>query len=279
MAPETITLPDGRALAHAEWGDPDGTPVFYLHGTPGSRLERFPDDELTRRLGIRLITHDRAGYGHTGRLPGRRVPDTTPDLVALADHLGIERFALAAISGGGPFALHACHALPDRVSAAGVLACPAPLDLPGAFDGMAASVAGELRTARDHPERMADHLAEHALSDSGVPAEDLRTLRDNPAIADVILSGMAEWTRQGWGGAADDDIAFANPWGFDPAGITVPVSVWQGEADTMVPPQHAEWLAATIPGATLHTFPGDAHVAMFNRQREVLSHLLTLADG
>jgi pimeloyl-ACP methyl ester carboxylesterase len=273
MEPETITLPDGRTLAHAEWGDPAGTPVFYLHGTPGCRLERFPVDAAA--LGVRLITHDRAGYGYTGRVPGRRVPDSTPDLIALADHLGIERFALASVSGGGPFVLHACHAHPDRVTAAAVLACPAPIDIPGAFDGMCEAITTELTLARDHPERMIDHFTAHGLSDEGMPPNDLATLRDTPAIAGVLLPGVPEWTRQGWGGAADDDIAFARPWGFDPGEITVPVSVWHGEADAMVPPQHGRHLAAAIPGATLRTFPGEGHVDMFRHGPEVLTWLTT----
>ena len=59
--------PGGRVLRYAEWGEPAGPPVFVLHGTPGCRLSRYPDEEVIRSVGARLITYDRPGYGEIGR--------------------------------------------------------------------------------------------------------------------------------------------------------------------------------------------------------------------
>src|ERR1700730_174587 len=98
---QTTTASDGRTLMFAEWGDLDGKPIFALHGTPGSRLSRHPNEELIRFTGSRLITYDRAGYGGSERPPGRRVVDCVGDVAAIADTLGIDRFAIWGGSGGG----------------------------------------------------------------------------------------------------------------------------------------------------------------------------------
>jgi pimeloyl-ACP methyl ester carboxylesterase len=123
--------PDGRTLAFAVWGDPDGFPVLALHGTPGCRLERWPDEELYRRLGLCLVTHDRAGYARSDRRRGRRVADEADDVVVLADHLGFERFGVSGASGGGPHALACAALLPERVVRATCTVGVAPLGPPG----------------------------------------------------------------------------------------------------------------------------------------------------
>jgi len=111
----TFETPDGRTLAYALWGDPGDFPVLLLHGTPGCRLERWPDEDVYRRAGIFLITHDRAGYGRSTRRPGRRIVDEVDDVAALADHLGLERFGVTGGSGGGAHSLACAARLPDRV--------------------------------------------------------------------------------------------------------------------------------------------------------------------
>ena len=98
----TTSTADGRTLAYCEWGDPQGAPVFSLHGTPGSRITRHPDNEVYRRAGVRCITYDRAGYGLSTRLHGRSTAHAAADVAAIADALGIARFAVTGGSGGGP---------------------------------------------------------------------------------------------------------------------------------------------------------------------------------
>src|SRR5580765_6994183 len=111
----TFETPDGRTVAFAVWGDPDGFPIMALHGTPGCRLQRWPDEKLYQGLGVCLVTHDRAGYGRSSRRRGRRVADAVDDVIAIADELGFDRFAVTGGSGGGPHVL-ACAALcPDRL--------------------------------------------------------------------------------------------------------------------------------------------------------------------
>ena len=113
-----VTVADKRSLTVAQWGDPDGTPILSLHGTPGSRLLRPPDEDAIRRAKINLITYDRPGYGASDRVPGRRVVDCVADIEAIVDALGVSRFAVTGRSGGGPHALAVAARLPDRVAVA-----------------------------------------------------------------------------------------------------------------------------------------------------------------
>ena len=123
----TLETPDGRTLAFAVWGDPDGFPILGLHGTPGCRLERWPHEELYTELGVCLVTHDRAGYGQSDRRPGRSVADEVDDVRSLADELGFDRFGVTGGSGGGPHALACAALLPDRVVRATCRVGVAPL--------------------------------------------------------------------------------------------------------------------------------------------------------
>jgi len=89
-----ITLADGRRLAYAEYGAASGKPVFLMHGFPDSHITRNPDDELTASLGVRLIIPDRPGIGGSDYKPARALVERVDDITALADHLGLGRFAV-----------------------------------------------------------------------------------------------------------------------------------------------------------------------------------------
>jgi pimeloyl-ACP methyl ester carboxylesterase len=122
MAARTGHAPaaDGRRLTYCDNGDPAATPVISHHGTPGSRLVRHPDeDAMLADLGLRMISYDRPGYGESDPQPGRRVVDAADDVAALADHLGIDRFAVVGTSGGGPHALACSARLGPRISRVG----------------------------------------------------------------------------------------------------------------------------------------------------------------
>jgi hypothetical protein len=120
---KTMQLADGRTLAYEDYGDPDGQPVVFTHGFGDSRLIRNPDDALTASLGVRVIAPDQPGVGGSSPKPGRKMIDWGPDVQELADHLGIDEFAVAGHSGGGPHTLAIAYHLPDRAPK-GVLASP-----------------------------------------------------------------------------------------------------------------------------------------------------------
>lgn len=122
----TVKTPDGRQLATQLDGDPEGRPIFLLHGTPGSRLGPRPRSAVLHRLGVQLISFDRPGYGESDRLEGRRVADAAADVLAIADAYGLDRFAVVGRSGGGPHALACAALLPDRLTRAAVLVGIAP---------------------------------------------------------------------------------------------------------------------------------------------------------
>ena len=257
---------DGRTLTFAEWGDPDGTPVFSLHGTPGCRLDRHPDNELISSTGTRLITYDRAGYGRSDRHRGRTVADDAGDVAAIADRLGLGRFPVYGGSGGGPHALAAAALLGDRITRVACVVGVAPYDALGDdwVTGMDPenvkefgwALAGEERLAAGlerEDQRVREQVAidpAKILDNFDLPEADKKVLARED-YARIIRESVAEATRDGVWGWVDDDLAFVSPWGFDPAGIAVPAQVWYGTRDVLVPPNHGEWIARTVPGAVV----------------------------
>ncbi len=285
---KTLTLRDGRTLGYAEYGDPRGTPVFLCHGTPGSRLDRHPDETIATSLGVRLIVPDRPGYGLSSFQTGRSLLDWPADLDQLADSLGIGRFAVVGVSGGGPHAAACAYKLPGRLTRLGLVASAAPFDVPSATEGMAplnrrsAAVARvapffvlrtifawEARTFRHHPEALLDTLAPQlAKADQAVLAV--------PRYRQALVESIAEAYRQGGRGHAWESRLFARPWGFRPLDIPVEVHLWQGEADTLVPPSMGRYLAAAIPNCLPTFLPGEGHLSLiYTRWHEVLAAMVT----
>jgi len=274
MRAHQIAGPGGRTLAVVEDGDPDGRPVIYHHGSPGSHV--LYDPWLTP--GVRLIGYDRAGYGGSDRDPGRDVAAVAQDIAALADALDLERFATWGISGGGPHALATAALLGDRVVAAATLASPAPADAPDLdfTAGMGADNAEEFSAALAGEAQLRAMIEPFAAglvqASADAVAEEMRSLVSAPDAA-VLGGELAGWlresVRQGVGdgvdGWIDDDLAFVKPWGFDPAAISVPLQIWQGEQDLMVPPAHGRWLASHLPGDA-HLSAEDGHLTLGERR-------------
>lgn len=287
----TTTTADGRTLAFCEWGDPQGTPVFSLHGTPGSRLSRHPDEDVYRRTGVRLITYDRAGYGDSTRHHARLVGDAAGDVAAIADQLGLTRFAVTGGSGGAPHALACAAVMPDRVTRCASVVGPAPFGAGGLsreefFDGMVEGNVKEFglalegeETLRPALEREADELIASLDSDSEQPlgedytlsAEDLEVMSRGETRA-MLAASVKEGIGRTVDGVVDDDLAFTQPWGFEVSEITVPVAVWYGPHDTLVPTGHGEWLARTIPNAEVVVLDG-GHFAIYDRMPELMAWL------
>jgi pimeloyl-ACP methyl ester carboxylesterase len=271
MDARTIGLPDGRTLELHELGEPDGFPIVVHHGTPGSGTlyDRWASP------GVRLIGYDRAGYGGSTRRPGRSVADVVGDIQAIADELGLERFATWGLSGGGPHAL-ACAALcDDRLAAAASLAGVGPYGAPD-LDWLAGMgegnqqefglvLAGEdaLRPALEEErsglmqisaEQLRDAMAPHlSPTDSGALTGELAA-----ALHGNMQHGLAT-SADGW---VDDDLAFAKAWGFDLASIERPVLVLQGGDDLMVPPAHGAWLLRNVAGAEGRVDEAHGHLTL-----------------
>lgn len=292
----TLETSDGRELAFALWGDPDGFPVLFLHGTPGCRLERWPDEDLYRRLGVFVVTHDRAGYGRSTRRPGRRIVDEVDDVVALADHLGLERFGVAGGSGGGAHALACAALLPDRVVRAACVVGVAPLGKPGLDrDSWLADMdpenvkefgwaeAGEEVLVRElegeHAKIAARVAVDPATALEGFElSESDRAELTRPERMQIIRESWAEHSALGVGGWADDDLAHLRPWGFDLERISIPVLIRYGATDVLVPPAHGEWLAASVPGCLVKVDGVAGHMGT-NPEEAIAENMRWLREG
>jgi pimeloyl-ACP methyl ester carboxylesterase len=292
----TLETPDGRTLAYATWGDPDGFPILSLHGTPGCRLNRWPNEEVYVRAGAHWVTHDRAGYGRSDRNRGRSIADEVADVAALADELGFDRFGVTGGSGGGPHVLACAALLPDRVVRATCLVGIAPFGSPGLekadwIAGMDPENVKELEWAlageevltrefeREHRE-MEERVAvdpTNVLGDFELSESDRAELA-RPEAVQVIREATAEEAVNGVGGWVDDDLAFIKPWGFDVGSISVPVLIRYGLTDVLVPPGHGEWLAANVPGCIVETEDIAGHMGT-NPEEEIASNVRWLSEG
>ena len=280
----TIQTSDGRSLELHEAGEPDGLAVIVHHGTPSSGL--LYDRWLTP--GIRLIGFDRAGYGGSTRARGRTIAAAAADAEAIADALGLERFATWGISGGGPHAL-ACAALcSDRLTAAASLAGVAPwgVDDLDWLAGMGEGNVEEFGLVLAGEQAIAPAVERDRQQMLASTPENLRASFESllgPADSDVLTGDLASWMHEagnhglgpsgdGW---IDDDLAFVEPWGFELSSISRPVLILQGGDDRFVPRSHGEWLARRVPGAEARITDDDGHLTLIeNRVREVHEWLL-----
>jgi pimeloyl-ACP methyl ester carboxylesterase len=266
---------DDRTLAVLEAGDESGRAVVAIHGTPGSGLPWRGLVEDAEARGIRLLAYDRPGYGGSDPHRGRTVADAAGDVAAIADALGIDRFAVEGGSGGGPHTLACAGLLPDRVVAAASLAGVAPYPPEGLdwLEGMGQDNLDEFAAAlagRETLERFLRGQADAMLAaDPDSIADTLRSLLSPPDAA--VLTGefaeyLAESTRRAIGGRLDgwidDDFAFVNPWGFELDEIRVPVQLLHGAQDRFVPIAHGEWLAERIPGVDAHLSAEEGHLTI-----------------
>jgi pimeloyl-ACP methyl ester carboxylesterase len=282
----TVQLHDGRALGYAEYGDPLGTPVIFMHGFPDSHITRNPDDTLTASLGVRLIIPDRPGIGLSDFKPASSLLERVDDVVELADTLGLSRFAVLGWSAGGPYALACAYKIPDRLISVGVACGFAPFDRPGALEGMSKQMhqfipllrrvpwMARLMMAplpgqyRKDPEKAFQKQFGSSLSTADARVMALSDVRSN------LMEGAVEAMRQGARGPAIEmQLLFARPWGFRPEGISCEVSLWYGDADALVPLQMGRYLAGALSHCHLTVCHAEGHMLYVPRWAEMLRTL------
>jgi pimeloyl-ACP methyl ester carboxylesterase len=225
----TAVAPDGREVCYAVWGDRAGFPIMSLHGTPGCRLNRWPDEEVYRGLDVCLVTHDRAGYGRSTRRRGRSVAAEADDVALIADELGFDRFAVTGGSGGGPHALACAALLPDRVVRAVCVVGVAPLGTPGLerdvwLEGQDPENVKEFEWAEagedvltDELERLQATILERVAADPSTVLGDFelsesdRAQLTRPEVMEVIRAATAEQAVNGVWGWVGDPRAGARP--------------------------------------------------------------------
>jgi len=282
----TIRLHDGRALGYAEYGDPAGKPVFFFHGFPGSRLEAAMGHDAAVKHGARLISIDRPGYGLSDFKSGRTFLDWPGDVTELAAALGIDRFGVAGVSGGGPYVAACAYAIPQRLTGAYIISGVGPFDAPGATDGMSRQnrilfalgrhapwLGGLLirvmaRAAKNPSGKFMDQMAK------SMPEPDRAILRQ-PEIRAIFLADAREAFRQGARGGIHELRVYSRRWGFPLEDITVPVHLWQGTADKNVAPSMGRYQASAIPNCKATFYEGEGHLLIVSHIEEIAALMAT----
>ncbi|MGZ4718776.1 MAG: alpha/beta fold hydrolase [Acidimicrobiales bacterium] len=277
-----ITLTDGRRLGYAAFGDPDGEVIVNCHGGLVSRNDVQPNDADARALGVCVISPDRPGVGLSDRNPGHGQLDwVTGDLTELLDRLGVDRFSVMGWSAGGQYALATAVGRADRGDRAAVIAGCLPIDDPGTFAELDALDRRLVTWSTRRPAvarayfRASRQLAERApgrlirISAGQLEGRDTGSLA---ALGDWFPHVMAEGVVDVHG-AVDDYRAYAAPWGFRPEDVTVPVDLYQGTDDALVPRSWADALHRRIPRSTLTVIDGGGHLIAVSCRRQVMEGL------
>lgn len=271
----TVKHESGRNIDVSEAGNPEGLPIFFLHGTPGSRILSTEHISQAEKQGIRLISYSRPGYGGSTPAPGRRVVDTASDVRAIADELGIEKFGVMGHSGGGPDTLACAYSMPERVVGASSISGVAPFGVEGLdfYSGMGEYNVADFNLLLQDPEKWeANNRSDMDAIINGteeIVTELFSTLLsdvDRKALTGDFIRMMIDQSRDccshSIDGLRDDNLSYLKPWNFDPARITVPVQIWHGSEDKFVPFQHGKWLAENIPVAEPHLMDGEGHISL-----------------
>ncbi|MBV9095611.1 MAG: alpha/beta hydrolase [Streptosporangiaceae bacterium] len=269
-----VRLPDGRRLDVRVNGPADGLPLVFQHGTPGAATPVRALERAALARGLRLVTTSRPGYGDSTRRRGRDVVDVAADTAAVLAAIGAERCLTAGWSGGGPHAL-ACGARLGAVAAVLVISGVAPY-LADGLDwtaGMGEDNIAEFSAALGGEDELRSYLLQQREQLKDATAADIVASMETvlPDVDRAVLTGefgedvaasFHEALRTGVDGWLDDDLAFTRSWGFSLEEISVPVMIWQGSADLMVPFSHGQWLAAQLPGASAHLEEGEGHLSV-----------------
>jgi pimeloyl-ACP methyl ester carboxylesterase len=286
---QQFSLPNGHRLGYDECGVPDGKPLFYFHGSPSSRVEctLYVDEELLLRLDVRLIAVDRPGMGRSDFQPNRRLLDWTQDVVALADDLKIERFAILAYSLGGPYGLACASAIPQRLTKVGIVSGAALFTESELIKNVNEGTRKFLTMPREKPwlsrlflwialgimPRLAPNRFV-AQANSLLPAPDRSIVVEDPIFQKGFIKMVREAMKQGTRGAYHESLLTVTDWGFRLQDINVPVLLWHGEADQNVPVEMARFAATGIPKCEAWFYPEEGHLSLFKKHAEEIIRTL-----
>ncbi|WP_336035032.1 alpha/beta fold hydrolase [Halobacterium yunchengense] len=263
---QSVELPDGRRLAYAEYGAPDGTPVVFCHGTPGSRVSGSVARDTKASVGARVLAPDRPGMGRSDPDPGRTFADWSDDVAALADEVGVDEYAVVGFSGGGPYALACAAHAPERVSRCAVVSGVPPR-------GVATADRQRFDRALNAVARWSRHLARpftwamrRVVADADAFTDVVGEPKDgdlaDPRLGEtgrIMLTDFREGVRQGSAAVATDYAVLAGDWDFDLGGVSVPTRVFHGSDDDRVPLAAGKHVAREVPEARLTVYDGAGH--------------------
>ena len=287
-----IAVGDDRQIGFAEFGDPQGRAIFWLHGTPGARRQIPMEARVyAEQQNIRLIGVDRPGIGSSTQHNYDTVVAFADDLRTMADTLGIDKMIVVGLSGGGPYTLGCAAAMPDRVVAAGVIGGVAPTmgsdGITGGLMGTVGTRLAPLLQVAGTPIGLAASVIIRLIRPIASPAADLygrvspeadRRLLARPEIKAMFLDDLLNGSRKQLAAPFADVVVFARDWGFRLSDIKVPVRWWHGDADHIVPYAHGEHVVSRLADAELYPMPGESHLAGLGRAEEILHTMIKVWD-
>jgi pimeloyl-ACP methyl ester carboxylesterase len=287
----TVEVADGRYFGFAEFGRPHGRPFIWMHGTPGARRQ-IPESAriFAEKCDICLIGIDRPGVGSSTPHMYDEITDFTVDLEVMLDRLGIDKFAIIGLSGGGPYTLAAAAALPDRVKAVGVMGGVAPTLGVDAVDGGVVALTRQFQvplTQLRVPLGVALSAVVWTLRPFGEPAIRLyarisppgdRLVFARPEMRAMFLDDLLRGSAKGLFAPLFDIILFGRYWGFDLRDVKLPVHWWHGDADHIVPLEQARAAVAALPDAHLYVRPGESHLGTLIAAEDILGVLMRTWD-
>lgn len=281
-----VKLNDGRSVGYAEYGDPMGKPVLYFHGFPSSRFElhRPAADEIATRLHARVIVVERPGIGLSDYKPYTIA--SWPDIVMeFADALRLDHFAVMGVSSGGKYVAACAWKIPQRITTAGIISGICPFDLPGAKEtlskrdvqlyGLADKAPWLLRLMLWKVARDARKNFSSVFSMFTEVSEPDKVVLSQPDVQRMFGEMVVGAFERGTRGVALDWKLEARPWGFSLQEVGMPVHIWHGEQDELIPVAQAQIMANTLPGARATFYPNEGHVSLImNHYDELLSTIV-----
>lgn len=282
---QILELKDGRKLGFAEYGDPNGKPVFHFNGSGGSRLERPADLSILTDLGIRYISTDRPGHGNSTPKQDRKLIDWPEDVASIADFLGIDKFHVLGWSAGGSHALVCAYKLPERVISGAIISALAPPERPNPYEGYKGFMKLLMMLGRKFPKlvylfrSIASKQINNPSGNIGdkfvksLPIVDQKPF-ENPAIKEMLIADIKEGYKQGGEGPACDDIIINSPWGFDIKEIQTRFDVWQGDLDKNVPVNQGKYQAELLSDSHFHLLKNKGHMFLLDKWKNVLAQLI-----
>lgn len=277
-----LALPDGRTLAYAMYGDPHGTPLFYFHGWPVSRLSGRVYDSLAKKMHIRIISPDRPGFGLSDYQKNRTLLDWPDDVIAIADHLRIKKFSVMSVSGGGPYAAVCAYKIPKRLTRVGIVVGLGVVRGFASLSGVKfVGQLGWLTFGKSAFIREVSSMCQMIAARSDVLFSLTRYLwgeSDRELLQDDTLYMRAAETQKeafrfGSRGAAHDLKLYCTDWGFDCADIRVPTFLWYGASDQNVSLAMGKRYHTDIAGSTLTVYPAEGHLISITHAKEILTTL------
>jgi pimeloyl-ACP methyl ester carboxylesterase len=287
----TVTVGSGRRYGFAEFGPAHGRPVVWMHGTPGARRQVPEGARLAAaELGLRIVGIDRPGVGASSAYLHGSLLDVAAEIGEVTTQLGLDRFAMIGLSGGGPYVLACAYLFPDRVAVGGILGGMAPAEGDDRAEG---GVITQLSGLAPLVARLRVPLSVTltallwSLRPFASPAFELyarlspegdRKVFARPEIKAMFIDDLLRGSRTGLAALFYDFVLISRPWGFSPRDIKVPIRWWHGDADNLVPLAHGQHMVSLIPDAELYVRPGESHLGGLGAAEEVLDTLLEVWD-